>query len=73
MKRKILTTVMVFTVFFIGLGIFANCQAPPPPPPGGQQGDQPLPLGSPLAVIAILGIGLGVKKLYDANKKFNIK
>ena len=76
MKRKFLTTVLVFTIFFAGLGLFSIAgpgMSPPPPPGHGQDGDQPVPISSGFAVLAILGLGLGVKKLYDARKQFKVK
>jgi hypothetical protein len=71
MKNKILTSVIIFIIFFAGLGFFGIGQVPPPPPPGhGEGGDQPVPISSGLAVLAILGLGLGAKKLFDARKRF---
>ena len=73
MKNKILTSLLIFTIFFASKGFLSIGQGvPPPPPPGGSDGDQPVPISSGLAVLAILGLGLGVKKLYDARKKYKI-
>jgi hypothetical protein len=75
MKHKRLTSVLVFTIYFAVLGLFSIGQGmPPPPPPGhGSDGDQPVPVSSGFAVLAVLGLGLGGKKLYDARKQFKLK
>ena len=74
MKNTILKSLLIFTMFFAGPGLFSIGQGvPPPPPPGGHEGDQPVPINSGLAVLAVLGLGLGVKKLYDARKRFRVK
>ena len=47
--------------------------APPPPPPPGQPGDQPVPVGSGLVVLAALGVAFAAKKTYDFRKNLRSK
>ncbi len=73
MKNKTLKKLLVFTLFYAGLGLFSLGQGvPPSPPTGGWDGDKPVPVTSEFVVVSIQSVGLGVKKLYDASMEYKV-
>jgi len=60
----------MFALF--SFSVAAQPKSGPPPPPGDDEdGDQPVPLGNGLAIMAVMGLAYGAKKLYDARKDFS--
>jgi len=72
MKRSLVKKFALITTMVLTAGVL-SAQTPPPPPNHAQPSNQPVPVGSGLAVLAVLGLGLGAKKLYDARKRYKKK
>jgi len=69
MQRKKICRAVLLTILalvFAGYGAIAQ----PPPPDHGEEDDQQAPVGSGLAILLIMGVAYGTKKVYDARKKF---
>jgi hypothetical protein len=72
MRKNIFRYVLLVMFALFSFSVAAQPQPSPPPPPGeDRSGDQPAPLGNGLAILAVLGLAYGAKKLYDARKDFN--
>ena len=72
MRKNIFRYVLLIMFALFSFSVAAQPQPSPPGPPGeDQSGDQPAPLGNGLAILAVLGLAYGAKKLYDARKDFN--
>jgi hypothetical protein len=68
MKRSYFIRFFLIAALVVTAGVL-YAQAPPPPPPRGQPGDQPVPVGSGLAILAALGAGYAAITWRRAQKK----
>ena len=72
MKATNLIKPIIFSLLvFSAVALLAA--APPPPPPPGQPGDQSVPVGSGLLVLAAIGVAYAAKKTYDFRKNLRSK
>jgi len=71
MKRSIIKKfALITTMVLTAVVLFA--QTPPPPPNHAQPSNQPVPVGSGLAVLAALGIGYAAISWRRARKRKNL-
>jgi hypothetical protein len=69
---KILIAAITFTMLNVVFISTSYADSPPPPPAHGQTGNQVpgggAPIGGGALILALLGAGYGVAKLYSKNK-----
>jgi len=68
MKAINLIKPLLFSLLVLSATTVLAQAAPPPPPSRGQAGDQEVPVGSGLVVLAALGVAFAAKKTYDFRK-----
>lgn len=69
---------VIFTAAFLVIGgIALMSQTPPPPPENAGSGGGPVgggaPIGEGIAMLALLGVAYGAKKVFNFTKKETVK